>query len=121
MINQDFRERSHIQQDTVNISTKAGTNLEVWERDTTNNVLHQEAGQGSNRQTPVQDNRQRITTSENSTNLNNRPPIPTFIENTIMQKVMFQVKDNFLFHKRDIHKKKEKVKRYRLTTWKNNT
>ena len=74
-INQDFRERSHIQQDTGNVSTNAGTNLEVWERDTTNNVLHQEAGQGSNRQTPVQDNRQRITTSENSTNLNNRPPI----------------------------------------------
>ena len=51
------------------------TNLEVWERDTTNNVLHQEAGQGSSRQTPVQDNYQRITTSENSTNLNNRPPV----------------------------------------------
>ena len=45
----------------------------------------------------------------------------TFIENTIMQKVTFRVKDNFLFHKRDIHKKKEKVKWYRLTTWKNNT
>ena len=58
-----------------NTSINSGTNLEVLERDTTNNVLHQEARQGNNRQTPVQDNRQRNTTSENSANPNNRPPI----------------------------------------------
>ena len=75
LINQDFRERSHIQQDKGNVSTKTETNLEVWERDTTNNVLHQEAGHSNNRHTPVQDNRQRITTSEHSANLNNQPPI----------------------------------------------
>ena len=73
--NRDFQERSHIQQDMGNVSINAGTNLEVLERDTTNNVLHHEAGQGNNRQTPVQDNCQRSTTSENSANLNNRPPI----------------------------------------------
>ena len=70
-INQDFRERSHIQQDKGNVSTYAGTNLKVWERDTTNNVSHQEATQSNNRQTPVQENHQRIMTSEHSANLNN--------------------------------------------------
>ena len=52
-----------------------GTNLETLGRDTTNNVLHPEDRQGRSRQTSVQDSRQRVTTSENSINLNNLPPI----------------------------------------------
>ena len=74
-INQNFRERSHIQHNNGNFSTNAGTNLEVWERDTTNNILHKEARRSNNRQTPDQDNHQRIATGEHSANLNNRPPI----------------------------------------------
>ena len=44
-------------------------------RNTTNNILYQEARQGRSRQTSVQGSCQRVTTSENSINLNNRPPI----------------------------------------------
>ena len=43
-------------------------------RDTTNNVLYQEARQGRSRQTSVQGSCQRVTTSENLINLNNQPP-----------------------------------------------
>ena len=56
----------------MNISTNAGT---LVGRDTTNNVLHQEAKEGRNGQTSVQDSCPRVTTSKNSINLNNRPPI----------------------------------------------
>ena len=75
MINQEYLERNQVQQDAANISTNLGTNLEMFGRDTTNNVLHQEARQGRSRQTSVQDSCQRVTTSEDSIYRNNRPPI----------------------------------------------
>ena len=71
LINQEYLERNQIQQDTANISTNAGTNLEMLGRDTTNNLLHQEARQGRSGQTSVKDSCQRVMTSENSINLNN--------------------------------------------------
>ena len=74
-INQEYLERNQVQQDAANVSTNPGTNLEMLGRDTTNNVLHQEARQGRSGQTSVQDSCQRVTTSEDSINRNNRPPI----------------------------------------------
>ena len=67
-------ERNQVQQDTANVSTNPGTNLEMLGRDTTYCTKKSDRV-GADRQTSVQDICQRVTTSEDSINRNNRPPI----------------------------------------------
>ena len=93
-INQEYLERNQIQ-DAANVNTNAGTNPEMLGRDTTNNVLYQEARQGRSRQTSVQGSCQRVMTSENSINLNNQPPIQNIhreysnVEGNVLSKGQF--------------------------------